>query len=134
MNIKQHLEAGHYPKDGRGHSIVTTRNGDKYAIVRLDNAESYPLLGMKIDDLGRWWGFQNWNAAGVPPSAGVEHHLCLLPPPPRKVKVQAVAHVNGSIYCCLADTPESRATVARGIITDGGHMVLLTGEYEEPWT
>jgi len=133
MNIKEHIEAGHYPKDSKGRALVPYKDGGTVVVCATDMPGRCPILGFRVDSTGNredqtladtGWGY-------FPDSP------FLLPPPPRKVKVTAWASVLGDTinkmhfhkHFAEQDVRESKEV-------NGGTycLVELTGEYEEPWS
>lgn len=132
MNIKEHLEAGHYERDEccAGWS-VTLRNNSTAKVFTTKCGGSYPLVGV-VSVIDRGWVVIKWAADGTPEKDSC-HWSCnfdLLPPPPRKVKVTgwAVISRNGHIDCTFKE--RERAVTH---VSPGHRIVELTGEYEEPW-
>ena len=127
MNIKEHIEAGHYPLDDRGRALVPTRGGRVATIYATDHgAEGWPIIG-RCD-----FGGLTWNEDGCLQSSAA-HGCDLLPPPPRKVEVtKFILHrfAKGAGYH-MYDTREDAERAMRGILN--GRVVELTGSYEEPW-
>jgi hypothetical protein len=137
VNIKEHIEAGHYPKDEKGRALVVTDGGHTFCIVRTDNPGPRPLVGMRISrSSGRWDGWQDWTEEGD----ALSFEYGIRPPLPRKVKVTAWAIVwppSGNDFpntiFGVRDSREDAEMVARN--ADPRLVVVpLTGEYEEAWT
>src|SRR4051812_39123834 len=92
MNIKEHIEAGHYPLKREGYTVVPLRNGKDALIIATDyrnpDFPEWPILGI-VPHRRESQPFA-WTATGgyhgeVNPLSG-RSALDLLPPPPRKVK------------------------------------------------
>lgn len=130
MNIKEHIEAGHYPTDDKGRALVPMQNGDTATIYATDtpinvNGIDQPIAGFDGD------GVETWQEDGRFTSERTSS-LDLLPPPPRKVKVTAYAVVQPGMTGGLHWSPYSARNEA--VKTHGDLVVELTGEYEEPWS
>jgi len=73
MNIKQHIEAGHYPADEKGRAVVASESGSPITIVATDGPEPFPLIGFGMSYAsswranGAWSGMapQDFKAAGI---------------------------------------------------------------------
>lgn len=123
MNIKEHIEAGHYPKDEKGRPLVPTRDGDTVIVCATDRPGACPIVGYAMG------GSDNGFAYYADSSR-------LLPPPPRKVKVTgwSVVQKGGGLAACNHDTrEEAERSLRNNYVTTGIGVVELTGEYEEPW-
>jgi hypothetical protein len=129
MNIKQHIEAGHYPKDKVGRSLVTMSNGVDVTIFATDFGDDQGLCIVGLVP-GQKWARQ-WTANGER-SHGVDQDMVLLPPAPRKVEVKALAIViaGTSTILGLRDPNNPPSGLAAGC----ERLVELTGSYEEPWS
>lgn len=135
MNIREHIEAGHYPTDEKGRALVPMRNGKTATICATDCPFGGGVVGWDGDDLNSWDGNGHYHEGSVCLS-----RIDLLPPPPRKVPKRAWLLVrNGEDY----DTTHNPATaemwresIKRAEIdrTEGDLVVELTGEIEEPWS
>ncbi len=126
MNIKDHIESGHYQKDERGYSIVPTRGGHEVVIVTTERRGQFPLVGW-LDAASRPL---DWTKVGCV-REGEGTFLDLLPPPPRKVKVTRYAILDstmGNKFCTSVETRDDTK------LCRGEFFVELTGEYEEPWS
>jgi hypothetical protein len=126
MNIKEHIEAGHYERDDTGRALVPMRNGERATIYATDCPGNEPIVGVTKDT-----GAETWSAAGSYTADRTTTTLDLLPPPPRKVKVTAWA-----LFARKADEvsvitldPETAANWRTY-----NEVVEITGEYEEPWS
>lgn len=135
-SIKEHIEAGHYPKDEKGRALVPQRapSGEWVALIyATDLPGKWPILGRSFKrSVSDNTAPMQWDANGVG-SGSMHEDWHLLPPPPRKVKVTAWASaVRGGtlntlqFHKCFAE----RDAEAAG---EGYRVVELTGEYEEPW-
>jgi len=123
VNIKEHIEAGHYPKDEKGRALVPMKSGRQLVVTATDKPGPCPIIGWVegINHAFGWYGDSE----------------DLLPPPPRKVKVMA--------YTVLTRGNTGKYETS-GLFFNrseaGGHncgasglgIVTLTGEYEEPWS
>jgi hypothetical protein len=129
MNIKEHIEAGHYPKDDKGRAIVPLASGHVATITATDKPGNFPIFGWYTGtSLGDGIA-ESWSARGHVTSNPTDRDL--LPPPPRKVKVTAWA-----LFARKADEvsvitldPETAANWRTY-----NEVVEMTGEYEEPWS
>jgi len=125
MNIKEHIEAGHYPKDEKGRALVSMKNGETAVICATDNPYGgVPIVGWCNS------GPDSWGPNGVWKTGGDKRDL--LPPPPRKVKVTRwlVVNCHRIEYGPYEDEDDAKATARH----HGAIIVPLTGEYEEPWS
>ncbi len=118
MNIKEHIEAGHYPTDSKGRALVPMANGEStFVCCATDRPGSNCLFGWSRAS-GAYLGF----AADSP---------SLLPPAPRKVEVKRWLVVGPSYehgpYVERLDADRVART------NRANHVVELTGSYEEPW-
>jgi hypothetical protein len=130
MNIKEHIEAGHYPTDEKGRALVPVGCEKVATICATDAPGNKPILGFIASDNGLstvtscTWDEHGNNCPSQPRACWVD----LLPPPPRKVPVRA------RIEC----TPEGFAIKHLAKIGGGGfrygEVIELTGETEEPWS
>ncbi len=127
MNIRQHIEAGHYSKLGEhGAEIVPTTDKRTVRIADIDE-ESGRICGW----LDGWHHACTWDASGRLLSNGASNDPSsphLLPPPPRKVKAERVLLIY-SDGTEIVTTEEHRAGYEKP-----KHCVPLTGEYEEAWS
>lgn len=135
MNIKEHIEAGHYPVDDKGRPLVPLRNGDMATIYTTEHSPGYPIVG------GYFSGRSNtsvisWSEDG---EHLVSHNqpssVDILPPPPRKEKVEryTVFYYAPDGRRCESGPYQDRSTAERCVKCLNGQVVTLTGEYEEPW-
>lgn len=132
MNIREHIEANHYPRDDKGRALVPMRGGQIATILATDRPDfdggREPIVGwiQPNASVHTWW--HAGERSRQHPSA-----LDLLPPPPRKVKVTRymLMRPNGDEYGFYLT--KQAAERAIGDIGATLHVVELTGEYEEPW-
>lgn len=132
MNIKQHIEAGHYPKDSKGRALVPTGHtfGDA-VICATDKPGRCPIIGWvptvaRVASIEFSWDENGW-------ANGLHEIERLLPPPPRKVKVtrwMTLPDTGESDSHFLWDTLKGATEWAKG---QERLVIELTGEYEEPW-
>ncbi len=62
MNIKEHIDAGHYPKDEKGRALVPVSDGRTAIVLATDAPISAPIVGW-MD--ARWDFPVNWNIDGT---------------------------------------------------------------------
>lgn len=131
MNIKQHIEAGHYPKGDDGFWRVPTDDGKTATVCAIHPRNLRPLLGWDYAGVYRWW-----SATGKRDFSGPD----LLPPPPRKVPLAAGAIVDATgriIHFQMSREEAERVAAAWN--KNSPHFnrplrgVELTGSYEEEW-
>ncbi len=125
MNIKEHSEAGHYPKDDKGRALVPMKSGRAFVVCATDKPGPCPILG---------WAEDIHHAAGHYADSSD-----LLPPPPRKVKVTRWAvmlrgHPDKAGECVHTIGPDEQKRWACSRRRPGEFLVELTGEYEELWS
>jgi hypothetical protein len=133
MNIKQHIEAGHYPKDKVGRSLVTMSNGVDVTIFATDFGDDQGLCIVGLVP-GQKWARQ-WTANGER-SHGVDQDMVLLPPAPRKVEVKAWGVFHGSTMQGAFGSEQLARNMARDWMANWKQkatVVELTGSYEEDW-
>lgn len=126
MNVKQHIEAGHYPKDDKGRALVPMRDGRIATIAAIDFPNDvFPILGWPESS-----GERCWQAGGRSSLCG-EGIYDLLPPAPRKVTMKRwlVVAPKGE-YGPFRDRFQARCVAS----SNNALVVELTGEYEEPWS
>lgn len=124
MNIREHIEAGHYPKDEKGRALVPMRAGGTAVIVATDLPhEIFPIFGWTAA-----MGTQRqWQAGGRNSLSGEGAHD-LLPPPPHKVKVTGkIRYTNGDFAVWDFHSKPGR-------MWKEGEEVSFATEYEEPWS
>lgn len=118
MNIKEHIEAGHYPTDEKGRALVPHKEGGHALALQTDGPGKYPITGWRVGPDGDFISLTRWEVDAA----------CLLPPPPRKVKVTRWLVVTPrEERGPYLDEVDAKA-FARGIA--GGFVVELHGEYE----
>jgi hypothetical protein len=125
MNIKDLIEAGHYPTDDRGRALVPVggpgRRGWIATIVATDAPEGIVGFGP--------CSTRTWDELGLDVKNNGDGDL--LPPPPRKVKVEiwgVVIKGTGTVVSIRdGDNPPSGVAGCE-------RLVKLSGEYEEPWS
>jgi hypothetical protein len=118
MNIKEHIEAGHYPNDALGRPQVLGDDGCTWSIICTNKPYGNPVVGFR-------------NSDGQIASFGLDQgplSIRLLPPPPRKVKVKARLHIRDGWEYKI-----SHLSRVDGGKFKEGQEVELTGEYEESW-
>lgn len=128
MNIREHIEAGHYPRDDKGRALVPMQCGCVATIYATDHPNEEPIVGrLPSQDCEPMW----WASDGTP-SSDSHPDWRLLPPPPRKIAIEQWARVIKGTREVISvfDTPAD----AGGGINSREIVVPLTGEYEEPWT
>jgi hypothetical protein len=132
LNIREHIEAGHYPKDDKGRAVVPMQGCEEAVILATDwregGGDTRCIIGWRKDD-DEHRELLTWDADGKY-FGNPLHNNALLPPPPRKVPVKAWAIVQADTgrILRLRDNPPSGTTA--GI----EQLVELTGEREEPWS
>lgn len=130
MNIKEHIEAGHYPTDGNGRALVPTGESAWEAVIAATDAPGEWVLMGWVRRKGCNDASQaSWFANGM---AGSRAAITLLPPPPRRVKVQAWALVNDATKELRWLTSSEEAAIHEERL-QGYLCVELTGGYDEPW-
>jgi len=123
MNIKKHIEAGHYPTDEKGRALVPMRDGPTATILATDVGDNWTVVGHCLGQVYRW------NDIGISRSSEPGYAGQLLPPPPRKVEVKRWAEVRLSDRTVLVVFASSCIAAGHGNV-----MVELTGSYDEPWS
>lgn len=126
MNIREHIEAGHYPKDEKGRALVPMCNHGVATIYATDHTDGGMVIVGRVSVAGQDH-LQHWRADGVQERAA---KLGLLPPPPRKVKMvrwHAIDKQQNTLGW-WGDEP------AKCDIPADCRLVRFTGEYEEPWS
>lgn len=129
MNIKEHIEAGHYPTDDKGRALVPMRNGTPVPVLATDIEDgSFQIIGFRPG-----YGAAMWTAEGrFHAHTSGNSPYDLFAPLPRKVKVARwLVH-------CTPRYPEAtfsrRADAEAYAIEAESRLIQLTGEYEEPWS
>lgn len=128
MNIKDHIEAGHYPTDDKGRALVPMRREEVATILATDAPGTNPIIGMFRVANGGETAVHLWTASGTV-FRNSQSKSDLLPPP-RKVKV--TARLRRSTDGSWGIVRISRDGEGVALIPVGA-TVELTGEYEEPW-
>lgn len=132
MNIKEHIEAGHYPKDEKGRALVPMHNGGMAVICATDKP-GFSLVGWRCDKSDH--SIYVWTQSGQPTGNGSD----LLPPSPRKVVVKAwaivgtggrIEHFQGTQF----EAEQFAGNWRLNGISPKARAVELTGEYEESWS
>lgn len=130
MNIKEHIEAGHYSGDPV--VLVPTKDAGVARIYSTRLVGKSPLLGVVPAGICGWNPCL-WTEDGRAQFIGSDCDL--LPPAPRKVKVTAwgiIAHDTvGMPYVVHVARTEAEA---KEWGCSGQRRVELVGEYEEPWS
>jgi len=131
MNILQHIEAGHYPKDEKDRAIVPMRSGGRATILATDRdafsgPDREPIIGMvENGSVFSWWECGEH-------SRRMPSDCDLLPPTPRKVEVKRYLVPCTSRY---AEATFISATAADEYANEAlSRVVVLTGSYEKPWS
>jgi len=89
MNIKEHIEAGHYPKDEKGRALVPTDHPSTLVVWAADcpkvdlaaGSVPLPIAGWDVERKAAY----AYSATGAAAGVAANH---LLPPQPRKVEVK----------------------------------------------
>lgn len=129
MNIKEHIEAGHYPVDDKGRARVPMNGpGMQKAIIYTTEAfnSRFPIAGA-ADYEGRLLEWASDGTCSTPTGT-----FNLLPPPPRKVKVTRWLAPGTSRY--PEATFVSRGTAEQYAMETDSCLIELTGEREVPWS
>lgn len=128
MNIKQHIEAGHYPKDEKGRALVPMGSGRTAIIYCTDHppkGTNYScIIGRDPSASIRAWDCHGQNEG--------YHTDNLLPPPPRKREVKRYLVV-GPGYERGPYTERIDAECVTRSSHPSGRIVELTGSYEQEW-
>lgn len=131
MNIKEHIEAGHYEHDDKGRALVPIASGGTAVIYATDHPTTWCITGREqnVGILGHTWN-EDGSHEG---EADCPSTLDLLPPPPRKVKITAYCVPNWRVGVHpMHGIWWSREHALEGC--NGLPVIELTGEYEEPWS
>ena len=131
MNIKEHIEAGHYPKDEKGRALVPTRGGEFVTICATDKPGPRCLIGWSATDVFALSIEVAWDAEGRKYDAAMA--LDLMPPPPRKVREAVTVLLAKPEH---PHYPNGRVDIAQGKVKGGEFWTALPGivEYEKPWS
>ncbi|TAJ89693.1 hypothetical protein [Reyranella sp.] len=142
MNIRDHIEAGHYPTDEKGRALVPTSRPNAHAVIAATDCPvgdwllgwevttSAPVEGVSDGGKPYCWRISWWRSDGEVTRSDIDRVGRLLPPPPRKVKVTAYGLVGRKGLITATVLRSSVESVAGARST---HIVELTGEYDEPW-
>lgn len=123
MNIKEHIEAGHYPTDQKGRALVPHTEGGHVVVLATDGpGDRFPIVGWRIDKHGEFFNLARWEADAA----------CLLPPPPRKVEVKRYLVVGLSYERGPYTERIDAERVARSS-HPSGRVIELTGFDEQEW-
>lgn len=141
MNIKQHIEAGHYPVDAKGRALVPMRNSGPGAVIyATDRDHSHCIVGHQLDNLYCWQ--PDGRADNTVFSSDDEYpttNLDLLPPPPHKS-----VHKSWIVYPRASDGHPCWGSPK--FVYDNPHepathypspkyiIIEMSCEYEEPWS
>lgn len=128
MNVKEHIEAGHYPTDDKGRALVPMGNGRVATIYCTDHPGGPSKSRFCI--LGRDPGgmLRAWNPEGINEGGDID---ALESPRPRKERVKryGVFLKDGTCWSTYAD-PDTASRIASD---RDGSIVTLHGEREVPW-
>jgi hypothetical protein len=124
MNIKQHIEAGHYPKDEKGRAIVPTTDPNEEAVIAATDAPGqWVLMGWVRQKAGPDMSQASWWPTGA---KGSHASIPLLPPAPRKLTRYLGIHPGCPAgYATEAELREKMAQYTGWVV---GKI-----EYEENW-
>jgi hypothetical protein len=137
MNIKQHIEAGHY-RSLTDHGNETVPTSDKYRDAYITDVGAKYICGW----LDKWDYACTWDHNGRLVSNGImsaDDGACsphLLPPAPRKVEVKAWGVFHGSTMQGAFGSEQLARNMARDWMANWKQkatVVELTGSYEEDW-
>jgi hypothetical protein len=135
MNIKEHIEAGYYPRDENGHYVVPMRNGDiawVYTTKHGRTDDSWPIAGAIADAVSlNGSGLLCWMSDGSIVSKGASRND-LMPPPPRKEQITRWTCIGRD---GISEGYWSSFIPAKTYASSRPHLQLvkLTGEYEVLW-
>lgn len=132
MNIKEHIEAGHYLKNQKGQPrIQLSGPGGMYAtILSTDGPANTPIVGYTDFPTATMWRCDGTHS-------GTVSTLALLPPAPRKVKVTrwGVFEMRGGVGFITSYGEREGAERLAALEPALKRIIIpLTGEYEEPWS
>lgn len=128
MNIKEHIDAGHYPVQGQ----VTLHNGSTAMIYTTDHPDSnFPIIGA-VPRLNNEWGIKSWRVDGTAKLGGSGYNI--LPPANRRVPVRAFVVVGPDMQVreLVATEEEAVRHASDGGWGPGCVAAELTGEIEQP--
>ena len=123
MNIKEHIDAGHYPKDEKGRALVPMRSCGIAVIFVTDADGPYSIIGRRpcAENPTGWTPNGKWN---VHESYSQRD---LLPPPPRKVEIEVHVENDGPGALIVKWATANAYRLPRNAV------IKLTGSYEEEW-
>ena len=124
MNIKQHLESGHYPKAFGGVTTVATRSGSIAYIYTTKHHPDWPIVG-GIEGESEPYA---WRPNGRIAGDDSDDPRDLLPPAPRKREVKAWASVSSDGVIRVLKVNKGHL-----MTFPGDTLIELTGSYEEEW-
>lgn len=123
MNIKAHIEAGHYERDDKGRALVPHIGGGTAVIATTNGYDLGPIIGWILRDGRLSQGLTGWR--------GDEGFL--LPPPPRRRSGWIVLERRHEGICVkLAKVFETRAD-AEAIPFCASLHVSVPISYDEEW-
>lgn len=139
MNIKEHIEAGHYSWDETaGAWNVVLRNNTTAKVFSTSLGGNAPLIGV-VSVAVRGWTPILWDVHGCP--EGNSSHWSMdfeiQMPPPRKIIVKRwgwVGQLPSKATTCLYDNESmAREHASRFVNRDNWKFIAWTGEYLEEW-
>lgn len=122
MNIKEHIEAGHYPTDDKGRALVPMNNGDTFVVSATDK----PRIGRRHNCIAGWRSHGLLDCFDSDGRADCDARA-LLPPPPRTIPVRIkLKHYNGNfvVWDLEGVFPEAWCS---------GTEIELSGDATVPW-
>lgn len=137
MNIKEHIEAGHYPTDEKGRALVLIGDANEpdWNAGRATVLATDGCTGEEIIARFPYARACHWSADGrksFPMPGRTDRAYTLLPPPPRKVEVKAWKLIVNGKKVGLTDDPELARHWRNGCVS-GDELIELSGIHEEPW-
>lgn len=135
MNIRDHIEAGHYERDEHGRALVPMQDGETATILAVIGESDWCLWGWRS---GAWPKRPlAWDKHGQLDTCSTPCNWHLLPPSPRKVKVTRWVLMKTDTDGIWRDHFDDRHAAEMCAACYPGSKwtpVELTGEYEEPWS
>jgi hypothetical protein len=127
LTIKDHIEAGHYPKDSKGRSLVPRAgNSTLITVTATDGPAEYPIQGF-----GAHFG-SSWSAHGrAHPTQFPGNDL--FPPPPRKATIRVFAAVRDGRIIAVGETFSHCVDKIRFLVCPEQFVVELTKDIEQRW-